>query len=74
MQNFPSWPKPTARLSGWGAGSLAAKPRFMTSAQLRRMRRRLSDLDAKLRQMTAAERDERKTGQKHLDFGKEGRK
>jgi hypothetical protein len=49
---------PTTRILGWGVGNLA-KPRLLTSAQLRGMRLQLSDLDAKLRQMTAAEHERR---------------
>jgi hypothetical protein len=41
-------------------GKLAAKSRLLTSAQFRGMRRQLSDLDAKLRQMTAAEHERRR--------------
>jgi hypothetical protein len=48
---------PTTRINGWDAGSLAAKPRLLTGAQWRGMRRQLNDLDAKLRQMTSAERE-----------------
>jgi hypothetical protein len=33
---------------------------LLTSVQFRRMRRQLSDLDAKLRQMTAAEHERRR--------------
>jgi hypothetical protein len=41
-------------------GNLAAKSRLPTSAQFRGTRRQLSDLDAKLRQMTAAEYERRR--------------
>jgi hypothetical protein len=50
---------PTTRINSWGVGNLAAKSRLLTSAQFRGMRRQLSDLDAKLRQMTAAEHERR---------------
>ena len=52
---------PAARLNGWGAmGHLNGGRRFLTGAQLRSIRLQLSDLDAKLRQMTAAKRDRRR--------------
>ena len=52
---------PAARLNGWGGtGHPYGGRRFLTGAQLRGMRLQLSDLDAKLRQMTAAERDRRR--------------
>jgi hypothetical protein len=41
-------------------GNLAVKSRLLASAQFRGMRRQLSDLDAKLRQMTAAEHERRR--------------
>jgi hypothetical protein len=41
-------------------GNLAAKSCLLTSAQFRGMRGQLSDLDAKLRQMTAAEHERRR--------------
>jgi hypothetical protein len=54
----PQSPKPPiGRINGWGAASLAAKPRLLSSAQWRRMRLQLADLDTKLRQMTAAEHE-----------------
>ncbi len=57
-------PKPVAaaRLNGWGAtGRLdGSRRRFLTIAQLRGMRLQLSDLDAKLRQMTWAEHERRR--------------
>jgi hypothetical protein len=52
---------PTARLNGWGStGRLGGGRRFLTGAQWRGMRLQLSDLDAKLRQMTAVEREWRR--------------
>jgi hypothetical protein len=52
---------PTARISGWGGTGYPNGSRpFLSSAQLRGMRRQLTDLDAKLRQMTAAERERRR--------------
>jgi hypothetical protein len=52
---------PAARLSDWGAtGSSIGKRRLLTSAQFAEMRRKLADVDAKLRQMTAAERQRRR--------------
>jgi hypothetical protein len=48
---------PTVRSNDWGATDhLYGGRRFLTSAQLAQMRRKLADVDAKLRQMTAAER------------------
>jgi len=48
---------PTPRLSVWGATSDPnSARRFLTSAQYAEMRRKRADLDAKLKQMTAAER------------------
>jgi hypothetical protein len=52
---------PTARISGWGGTGYPNGSRpLLTGAQLRGMRRQLTDLDAKLRQMTAAERERRR--------------
>jgi len=52
---------PTVRVSGWGAtGSLNANQRLLTSAQRAEVRRKRADLDAKLRQLTVAERDRRR--------------
>jgi hypothetical protein len=51
---------PNTRINSWGVGNLGAKSRLLTSAQFRGMRRQLSDLDAKLRQMAAAERERRR--------------
>jgi hypothetical protein len=52
---------PAARLNGWsGTGHPYGGRRFLTGAQLRVMRLQLSDLDAKLRQMTSAERERRR--------------
>jgi hypothetical protein len=51
---------PIARVNGWGASGIAAKPRLLSSAQWRRMRLQLADLDAKLRRMTAAEHERRR--------------
>jgi hypothetical protein len=50
--------KPSAaRLSDWGAtGSSIGKRRLLTSAQYAEPRRKLADLDAKLRQLGAAQR------------------
>ena len=54
-------PKPSARISGWGGTGYPNGSRpLLTSAQLRGMRRQLTDLDAKLRQMTTAEREWRR--------------
>jgi hypothetical protein len=48
---------PAARLSDWGAtGNSIGKRRLLTRSQFADMRRKLADVDAKLRQMTAAER------------------
>jgi hypothetical protein len=48
---------PTDRPSGWSAtGRVRGGRRFLTSARWRGRRRQLTDLDAKLRQMTAVER------------------
>jgi hypothetical protein len=53
---------PAARLGSWGAtGRLdGSSRRFLTTTQLRGMRLQLSDLDAKLRQMTWAEHERRR--------------
>jgi hypothetical protein len=53
---------PAARLSGWGTTDRldGSSRRFVTTAQLRGMRLQLSDLDAKLRQMTWAEHERRR--------------
>ena len=56
-------PKPPTApiISGWGAtGSPDGRRRFLTSAQCAEMRRKRADMDAKLRQMTAAESDRRR--------------
>jgi hypothetical protein len=55
-------PKPPAiRLSVWGAtGDLHSPRRFLTDAQYAEIRRKRADLDAKLKQMTAAERGRRR--------------
>jgi len=52
---------PAARLSDWGAtGGSIGKRRLLTSAQFAEMRRKLADVDAKLRQLSAAERGRRR--------------
>ena len=52
---------PTAYLSGWGAtGNPDGKRRFLTSAQCAELRRKLADVDFKLRQLSAAERVRRR--------------
>jgi hypothetical protein len=52
---------PVARLSDWGAtGSSIGKRRLLTSTQFAEMRRKLADVDAKLRQLSAAERGRRR--------------
>jgi len=51
---------PNARRSVWAAGSLAEKSRLLTKAQYAEMRRKLADVEAKLRQLTAAERQRRR--------------
>jgi hypothetical protein len=51
---------PTGRISVWGADSLAVKRRLLTKAQFAEIRRKRADLDAKLWQMTKAERDRRR--------------
>jgi hypothetical protein len=55
-------PKPlTAHASDWGAtGSHDTRPRILTGAQYAEKRRKRADLDAKLRQLTSAERDRRR--------------
>jgi len=48
-------------MSGWGAtGSPDGRRRLLTSAQYAEMRRKRTDMDATLRQMTAAERERRR--------------
>jgi hypothetical protein len=52
---------PIVRVSEWGAtGYHGASRRLLTSAQQAEMRRKRADVDAKLRQMTMAERDRRR--------------
>lgn len=52
---------PTARVSGWGAmGSPEGKSRCLTKARFAEVRRKRAEVDAKLRQMTAAERERRR--------------
>jgi hypothetical protein len=52
---------PTSRLSVWGAtGDPNSARRFVTSAQYAEIRRKRADVDAKLKQMTAAERERRR--------------
>jgi hypothetical protein len=52
---------PAARLNRGGAtGRPYGGRRFLTSAQWRGMRLQLSDLDAKLRQLSSAERERRR--------------
>jgi hypothetical protein len=52
---------PAARVFGWGGtGSPNGSRAPLTSAQYAELRRKRADLDAKLRQMTAAERDRRR--------------
>jgi hypothetical protein len=55
-------PKPSAiRLTPWGAtGYINGQRRFLTSAQFAEIRRKRADLDTKLWQMTAAERERRR--------------
>jgi hypothetical protein len=49
---------PTARISGWGRTGYPNGSRpLLTRTQYAEMRRKRADLDAKLKQMTAAERD-----------------
>jgi len=60
MAKQPTKP-PTVRVSDWGAtGYLGATCRFLTSAQQAEMRRKQADLNAKLRQLSMAERDRRR--------------
>jgi hypothetical protein len=48
---------PAARLNGWGGtGQSLGGRRLLTSTQYAEIRRKLADVDAKLREMTAAER------------------
>jgi hypothetical protein len=52
---------PTVRVSDWGAtGCLGSTRRFLTSAQQAQVRLKRTELDAKVRQMMAAERDRRR--------------
>jgi hypothetical protein len=52
---------PAARLSNWGAtGSSIGNRRLLTNAQFAEMRRKLADVDAKLRQLSATERGRRR--------------
>jgi hypothetical protein len=52
---------PTARPNGWGVtGHINGGRRFLTSAQFAEVRRKLADVDAKLRQLSAAERVRRR--------------
>jgi hypothetical protein len=51
---------PAARLSGGATGRAEGERRFLSSPQFRGMRLELSDLDAKLQQMTTAERERRR--------------
>jgi hypothetical protein len=52
---------PAARVFGWGAtGSPDGKRRFLTSAECAEIRRKRADLNAKLWQTTAAERERRR--------------
>ena len=55
-------PKPLAgRVSGWGAtGSPNGSRPLLTSAQYAETRRKRADVDAKLKQLTAAERERRR--------------
>jgi hypothetical protein len=51
----------TARVSGWGAtGSPDGSRPLLTSAQYVEIRRKRADLEAKLRQLTATERERRR--------------
>ena len=53
-------PKPAPIVSGRGtAGNFNGRRRFLTSAQFAHVRRKRADLDAKLWQMTKAERERR---------------
>jgi len=48
---------PAARVSDWGAtGNSIGTRRLLTRSQFAEMRRKLADVDAKLRQLSAAER------------------
>jgi hypothetical protein len=59
MKKSPK-PPPT-RVSDRGAtGSTIGKRRLLTRAQFAEMRRKLADVDAKLRQLSAAERGRRR--------------
>ena len=52
---------PAAQVSDWGAtGNPIGKRRLLTRSQFAELRRKLADVDAKLRQMTAAERQRRR--------------
>jgi hypothetical protein len=52
---------PAARVFGWGAtGSPNGSRPLLTIAQYAEMRRKRVDLEAKLRQMTTAERERRR--------------
>ena len=52
---------PSTHISGWGAtGSPDGRRRLLTSAQFTEMRRKRADLNAKVRQMKAAERERRR--------------
>jgi len=52
---------PPARVSSWGAtGRSDGRRRFLTSAQFAERRRKLADLDAKLRQMAWAQHERRR--------------
>jgi hypothetical protein len=56
-------PKPPSAVitSGWGpTGNPNGQRRFLTSAQFAEIRRKRADLDAKLWQMTKAERERRR--------------
>jgi hypothetical protein len=62
MAGRSSKPPPAApMISGWGAtGSPDGRRRPLSSAQWAEIRRKRADMYAKLRQMTAAERDRRR--------------
>jgi hypothetical protein len=52
---------PSAHLNASGAtGHLIGGPRFLTSVQRAELRRKLAEMDAKLRQLSAAERVRRR--------------
>jgi hypothetical protein len=52
---------PAARVSDWNAtGNSTGKRRLLTRSQFAEMRRKLADVDAKLRQLSAAERGRRR--------------